>query len=237
MSQSLLEHRLLNAHRQVVNESGNAGVVLIPVGSLEQHGDHLPLGCDSIIVEAIALKAAELAAVDVLVTPTLWCGVSQHHLRFGATATIGAATLLTLTREVVLSIRTWAERVAVVNGHGGNREALARLGSDLDVPVTSYWDLDPEAMAMLEADEGSIGHAGQAETSLMMAINPVLVGTPDHAFEPIPTDRVRWVTDLGTSGVIGNPRQARPELGHQLVRSLATALGCWLDSVASRTNA
>jgi creatinine amidohydrolase len=232
----LVEHRLLHAPREEVRKRAKAGVVLIPVGSLEQHGDHLPVGCDSILVEAIALEAAELAEVDVLITPTLWCGVSRHHLRFGATATISNDTLFQLTRELFESLRTWADRVAILNGHGGNRGVLAKLRLELAVPVASYWDLAPEAMARFEADAGLIGHAGQVETSLMMAINPALVGAPGDGFETVPTEVDLRVPDLGTSGVIGNPGEARVELGHELARSLSTAVACWLNSLANDTS-
>jgi creatinine amidohydrolase len=232
----LVEHRLLRVPRDEVDRRAKAGVVLIPVGSLEQHGDHLPVGCDSILVEAIAREAAQLAKVDILITPTLWCGVSPHHLRFGATATISADTLLNLTCELVESVRTWADRVAILNGHGGNREALAKLALELAVPMASYWDLAPEAMAQFEADSGLIGHAGQVETSLMMAISPGLVGAPGDGFEPAAAQGDLRVPDMGTSGVIGDPHEARAELGHKLARSLSTAVARWLNSLPNDTN-
>ncbi len=87
---------------------------LLPVGSLEQHGDHLPISTDSLLAEAICLRAAELSKTDAVVAPVLWTGFSPHHVRFGATVTLTQETMLALVREVTESLRSSFERVLII---------------------------------------------------------------------------------------------------------------------------
>ena len=111
----------------LVERAANGAIGLVPVGSLEQHGDHLPVGTDTMLVESVCLRAAARAGVDVLVAPPLWTGFSPHHLRFGASVSLRADTLLRLVRDVVRTLRDWLPRLVLVNGHGGNRGPLTTL--------------------------------------------------------------------------------------------------------------
>jgi creatinine amidohydrolase len=206
------------------------------VGSLEQHGEHLPVGTDSLLVETVSLRAAGLARADVIVAPTVWTGLSPHHVRLGVTVTLEPELLLELTRQIVRCLRPWFREVLIVNGHGGNRGWLGALALAEECPFVNYWDLvEPTVLAGLFAvDLGSIGHAGQAETSAMLTVAPELVGTPSAAFEPITRANDPFLLpDMGESGVLGDPAAASPADGEQFVGTVCRVLAELLDALAT----
>ena len=228
-----LSHLLAELTRSEILARARAGAIgLVPVGAFEQHGAHLPVGTDAILAEEICMRAARRANADVLVAPPLWTGYSPHHLRFGATVSVQAGTFLQLLRDVVRTVRAWLPRLVLVNGHGGNRGPLITLALEEGCLAISYWDLvDPGLMSELfGCDLGSIGHAGQAETSLMLAAAPALVGTPSEAFEPIRRENDSFlVPDMGASGVLGNPFTAASASGERFIDAVTAALADFLD--------
>jgi creatinine amidohydrolase len=230
-------NRLSELSRVEAAERGRAGAVcVLPVGSLEQHGEHLPVGTDSLLVETVSLRAAELARADVVVAPTVWTGLSPHHVRLGVTVTLEPELLLELTRQIVRCLRPWFREVVVVNGHGGNRGWLGALALAENCPLVNYWELvEPSLLGELfPVDLGSIGHAGQAETSAMLSVAPDLVGTPSPAFEPITRANDPFLLpDMGASGVLGDPAAASPAAGEHFVATACRALAEVLDAVAS----
>ena len=140
-----------------------APVVCIPVGSCEQHGPHLPLATDTIVAEALA---AGLAATQrsVVVGPSLTVTASGEHAGFPGTLSIGTDATATVIVELVRSA-DWASGVVLINGHGGNHEAVERARATLDAEgrrVLSWW---PRVA-------GGDAHAGRTETSLMLALRP-----------------------------------------------------------------
>jgi len=231
--------RLLELSRVEAAERGSAGAVCaVPVGSLEQHGEHLPVGTDSMLVETVCLRAAELARADVVVAPAVWTGQSPHHVRLGVTVTLAPELLIELTREIVRCLRPWFGAVVLVNGHGGNRSWLGALALDDEIPYVNYWDLVPASFLseLFPVDLGSIGHAGQAETSAMLAVAPELVGTPAPAFEPIARANDPFLLpDMGSSGVLGDPSAANQELGERFLAAVAEGLAAVFDSLTTTT--
>lgn len=229
-------NRLSELSRLEAAERGRAGAVcLLPVGSLEQHGEHLPVGTDSLLVETVSLRAAALARADVIVAPTVWTGLSPHHVRLGVTVTIEPELLLELTRQIVRCLRPWFREVVIVNGHGGNRGWLGALALAEECPFVNYWDLvEPSLLSdLFPVDLGSIGHAGQAETSAMLTVAPELVRTPSPAFEPITQANDPFlVPDMGASGVLGNPASASAASGMRFVGTACQALAELLDARA-----
>src|SRR5215510_13324703 len=125
----------LTAEELRAKAAANATVVL-PVASMEQHGPHLPVGVDTILCESVCKLGAEIAArnVPVVVAPTLWCGMAEHHMAFGGTFTFDIPTyravLLCLLRSLA---RHGFKRVIIVNGHGGNKTALNAFLPDFAV--------------------------------------------------------------------------------------------------------
>jgi creatinine amidohydrolase len=231
--------RLLELSRAEAGERGRAGAVcVVPVGSLEQHGEHLPVGTDSLLVETVCLRAAALAQRDVVVAPTVWTGQSPHHVRLGVTVTLPPELLIELTREFARCLRPWFAAVVLVNGHGGNRGWLGALALDEEIPYVNYWDLVEPALLseLFPVDLGSIGHAGQAETSAMLSVAPELVGTPSAAFEPIERANDPFLLpDMGASGVLGDPSAATAELGGRFLGAVAEGLAAVLDSLTITT--
>jgi creatinine amidohydrolase len=219
--------------QEALARSGNGAIALLPIGSLEQHGDHLPLGTDTLLVEAVCLAAAAKSSRDVLVAPPLWTGLSAHHIRFGASVTLTQETFTSLVRETAESLRGWLDTVVVVNGHGGNRLALEALARDGGPPAVTYWELQEAAARASDIfpdDAGSIGHAGQAETSMMLALEPSLVGVPAAAFEACTPNDPLYTPHLGESGVIGDAASASSDAGRTFLETAADALAAYLDT-------
>lgn len=161
--------------------------VLVPLGSTEQHGHHLPVRVDTAIVTALAEGAAARAAVQipVVVTPTLPFGFAEHHILFGGTISLRAGTYADVLADIGTSLcRQGFRRIVFLNGHGGNdaamRFVLDRLACEpfdgLHIGGTSYWNLAADMLAEVDLDAALVpGHAGHFETSAMLAVMPDLV--------------------------------------------------------------
>ncbi len=224
--------RLATLPRQeAIRRASSGAVVVLPVGSLEQHGEHLPIGTDSLLVEAVCLAAAERAERDVLVAPTIWTGFSPHHVRFGATVSLSSTTFSAMVRETWAALSEWAPTVLVVNGHGGNRGPLVTLAVEVGMRFVSYFELaDASSRRLFPVDGGSPGHAGQLETSLSLAIHEELVGAPMAAFEPIEVgEHALLVPEMGESGVLGDPSSATTHSGAEFLEEVTAALAHVLE--------
>ena len=216
-------------------------MVIIPVGSTEQHGPHLPVQVDARLAAEVAIRAAARIAEGrpVVVAPTLWCGLAEHHMAFGATITLDFATFHALIRCVCDSIvRHGFRRLALLNGHGGNIKALdviaGELQRELEVRVVSatYWTVSSVAKAfreILEMQPG-VAHACEAETSMMLALEPGLVDREEMARVDGGTRNLsvsggvyRWrgFEEMTESGVIGFPAAASAEKGERLLAAAA----------------
>ncbi len=161
-------------------------LLVLPVGACEQHGPHLPTGTDSLVVTEIAHRAATALRGEfrVVVAPTLPVGYSRHHLPFGATISVSAATYQQLLTEMCGSLVDGGFRqIFLLNGHGGNADivnVVARevaLARDITVGAGSYWVMAWDALVACGAHEFARlpGHAGAFETSVVMALRPDLV--------------------------------------------------------------
>ena len=141
-------------------------LVLVPVGSIEQHGPHLPLDTDTAIAIAVAERAADLLVdPNVLVAPPINYGASGEHQSFAGTSSIGTEILHGVIVELTRSLRTWCARVVFVNAHGGNLTAVAGAVAQL---LSEGHDVSWVPCATERAD----GHAGFTETSLMLYLRP-----------------------------------------------------------------
>ncbi|WP_081238353.1 mycofactocin biosynthesis peptidyl-dipeptidase MftE [Streptomyces viridosporus] len=202
--------------------------VLVPVGSTEQHGPHLPLNTDSVIAESVARLAAErltaqCAGRPVLLAPTIAYGASGEHADFPGTVSIGHDALRVLLVETVRSLSLWAGRVVLVNGHGGNVPTL-------DAAVGRLRDEGHDVAWLGCGTPGGDAHAGRAETSLMLHLAPADVRLPDAvAGETRPLASLmpeliaRGVRAVSPSGVLGDPAGATAEEGRAALEAMVSA--------------
>ncbi len=195
-------------------EVGRGTCVLVPIGSIEQHGPHLPLDTDSAIAVAVAQGiAARLPGPDgVLVAPALVYGSSGEHQSFAGTSSVGAAAVRLMVVELVRSLRTWAGRVVLVNGHGGN---LAPLDDAVRQLVEEGHDVTRVACATDQRQGAGDLHAGRTETSLMLHLRPSAVrldraeaGDVRPLAEILPLMTAGGVAAVSANGVLGDPRGA-----------------------------
>jgi creatinine amidohydrolase len=232
-----------SASRDVVTaELARGTPVVLPVGALEQHGDHLSTDTDAYIATAVVREGATRARSTVVALPCLPFGVSPYHARFGGTVWLSGPTFVAVFTDICNAVREAGARVLLaVNGHGGNIGSLDTVGltaSDASFSVIpiSYWDLAPEeAVKVFAADKGAIGHAGQAETSLALAIRGSSVREfCDGAHESIDVELARdraAVDGLGNSGVVGDPSSASAEAGKEFFDAVCTELAAIFDAV------
>ena len=224
----------------------DADAALLPVGSTEQHGPHAPLGVDAMTAEAVAEAGAERYADgdrEALVGPTIPVGVAEEHRAFDGTLWVSPDTFRAYVRETMESLADHGlDRVVVVNGHGGNVDALrevcgrfSRDGAGYAVPFTWFDAADVEEM----------GHAGPAETSFVRHLRPELIreDRTDRAAEGAAEGWGEWLhgTNLAhdsaaftDSGVVGDPRDGDAALGERLLEESAAALAELLETVVAR---
>jgi len=194
-------------------------LLLVPLGSTEQHGPHLPFSVDTVVAEAVVRAAGfRLGAV---VAPALAYGSSGEHQQFAGTLSIGQDALRLLLTELVRSARTWAAQVVLVTGHGGNAPALSEV-----VPTLRAEGHDVAWLGLGPPDGSATAdaHAGRTETSLMLHLDPARVGAVDQvvgATEPIaeimPRLRAGELREVSPSGVLGDPRGATAAEGEALL--------------------
>ncbi len=215
-------------------------VAVIPVGSMEQHGPHLPFSVDSFVASHIA-EALEQRMPEILLLPPIWTGVSAHHMDYPGSITLRARVFIDLLHDVCTSLHHHGfRRLVILNGHGGNRSSLEVLGQELfvefglTVNTLAYWDLVPGLVKSLKATQSNgMGHSGELETSLMLHLAPHLVRQKDIPAgalgiePPGPTDGIkRYVNmkDHSKPGVIGMPSAATAEIGKKLYDGALDAL-------------
>src|SRR5262245_39354742 len=150
MNSSTKLRLLLEEMTRVEARSAAAGGALLvwPLGAIEQHGPHLPVGTDTITIESLTRRAAERAAqpLPIVVAPTLPFGSSHHHVPFGGTMSLGSEAYYRIVCELTESlIQSGFHRLFLVNGHGGNHELLQLVARDLalkhpiSIAAASYW--------------------------------------------------------------------------------------------------
>jgi creatinine amidohydrolase len=209
---------------QNVRDLSREVVVVIPTGALEQHGPHLPLLTDTILVSAVMLEVDKRLSTKIVVTPTLWLGASGHHLAFPGTLSASFEGYIAAIHDVVESLALHGfHKFYVLNGHGGNTDpngvALRELKQQhptFTFGTSSYYSF--AATKIAEALEGplkGIRHACEAETSLMLHVRPDLVQV-----ERIRNDGL--VADPAVAGVIHNFDEVTEE-GSFGYATLATA--------------
>jgi mycofactocin system creatininase family protein len=197
---------------------GPGSVVVVPIGSVEQHGPHLPLDTDTVVAEAVARKVAE--RLGCWCAPAIAYGSSGEHQTFPGTTSIGTPALVRTIVELVRSLRTWASSVVLVNGHGGNVVAMRTA-------VNALVQEGHEVSWVACSVPGMDAHAGRAETSLMLHLRPGSVrldlaepGNPAPLEDLLPLLRRGGVSAVSRNGVLGDPRGASAGEGERLLADM-----------------
>lgn len=203
----------------------NDAMVLVPLGSTEQHGPHLPFTVDAVVAEAVSRSAGE--RLGAVVAPVLAYGSSGEHQQFAGTLSIGQDALHLLLIELVRSARTWAARVVLITGHGGNAPVLSEV-----VPTLRAEGHDVAWLGL--GVPGGDAHAGRVETSLMLHLAPEqvgafaeVVGSAQPLATIMPQLQSGRLREVSPTGVIGDPSGATAAEG-------ATILGALVDNVVAR---
>ncbi len=225
-------------------------VAIVPVGSIEQHGPHCPPDVDISIPFHLAVAAAqEIDDFPVVVAPPVSYGFTHFNMGFLGTLTLRLETFIEVLCDVSRSLKANGfERIVLLNGHGGNvapqRSASVKLSEeDVWALPLPYWDLaEDELRAWSETDEGSIGHGGEWETSLLLFLRPHLIDRSkilpsNHAtgygwprttgrFSPKLARYAQWPERRREApyGVVGDPRVASSEKGERLFGTLKERL-------------
>ena len=187
--------------------------LVMPLGSFEQHGPHLPLSTDTIIATELARRVAHEVTCDV--APAIPVGASGEHAGFAGLLSIGNEALEQVVVELLRSARSTWTSVVVVSGHGGNAAAVTRA-------VRTARDEGSHVAAWFPTDHDGDPHAGATETSVMLALQPSLVDLSIAVDAPVSPDQMRRVRAEGimsvsTSGVLGVPSRADAAAGHVTV--------------------
>lgn len=224
--------------------------LVFPVAALEQHGHHLPVFTDSLLLGEIVRRAEPALRDRVLFAPLQWLGNSDHHLDFAGTLSAPPRAYLDLLNGLIdNAVRHGFRRIVFVNGHGGNdvpgRQAVFearqrhRDRPDLLLLFATYWHLAP--LPAEPADgfvQREMGHACEWETSMILRLAPHLVGDhrsapPTRARSVFPAAGLGWVTqDFVRDGHIGDPASATAEKGELLLSHFASGMARFLTSVA-----
>lgn len=190
-------------------------VLIIPLGSVEQHGPHLPLDTDSVIAQAIA-NELHARTTNSGLAPLVAYGASGEHSDFTGTLSIGTAALTTVLTELIRDASRYWQAVLFVNGHGGNSEALtAALNlAKAESYLVAYTGLRGDARDT---------HAGYQETSLMLHLDPTRVkfdraepGNTQLLNEILASMQDGGVRAISANGILGDPTQATAQLGEKL---------------------
>ena len=220
-------------------------VVILPVAALEQHGPHLPVMVDSRLAEEVSKRTASLGrakGIPIITLPVVWHGLSEHHMPFGGTVTLTSNTFFLIVRDLIKSIsRHGFSKFLILNGHGGNITAAEVCAQDismeLSLPIvaTTYWLEAADRFAKILETQTNVMHACEAETSMMMALEPNLVvdSLLNEAKGPMKLDflnagkgsyRWRSLTHVTSNGVIGDPSYSSSAKGEQLLREASEAI-------------
>ena len=226
-------------------------VVVVPLGSLEQHGRHLPVLTDSLLCAEMVRRAEAALGDTALFLPLLWCGASDHHRRFPGTVSISNETYRHMIEDILESLVGGGfRRILLLNAHGGNDMPAAaalyevqmrhREERDLWLVLGTWFTLAASQIAaMPELEQKRVTHACELETSMMLFLRPELVEMEaargahapfDSSFYDPYSGRISRVTvrrpfeHVSQSGAYGHPELATPEKGQALFEAAVTEI-------------
>jgi creatinine amidohydrolase len=214
----------------------NSKILLLPLGSFEQHGPHLPLDTDTIIIDSVvtqAMRDSQINSDEFMIAPTIAISASDEHAGFPGTLSTGTEALV---QSVVAICRSasWSLGVCIVNGHGGNADALPRISSALTYEKITH------SIWSLPSYDGADMHAGHTETSVMLHIAPNKVhadrierGTVGDASALVAQMRTSGVAGVSGNGVLGDPTTATSEHGIAVMNLYSSSLASHLATISN----
>lgn len=233
-------------------------VVVLPVGSTEDHGHHLPLLVDFCTVTEIAHRAVEKVPDKALLMPPVYYGFEEHHMEFPGTIAIEGHNLINYVTDIGASVaRHGFTKMLLLNGHGSNMpflEVAARNVTNSTPAIcalASWWGLGRKIMEEVRESQFPLGvsHACEMETSALLYLRPELVQmdkaqkdfsaqTSEHIWwdlqRPAPVLFIEWWSRNSKEGVIGDPTLATREKGERLVEGIAEELARFLTEFRAR---
>jgi creatinine amidohydrolase len=214
----------------------NSKILLLPLGSFEQHGPHLPLDTDTIIIDSVvtqAMRDSQINSYEFMIAPTIAISASDEHAGFPGTLSTGTEALV---QSVVAICRSasWSLGVCIINGHGGNADALPRISSALTYEKITH------SIWSLPSYDGADMHAGHTETSVMLHIAPNKVhadrierGTVGDASALVAQMRTSGVAGVSGNGVLGDPTTATSEHGIAVMNLYSSSLASHLATISN----
>ena len=222
--------------------------IVFPIAALEQHGHHMPLFTDSLLLGEVIRRISDPLQDEILFAPLQWLGNSEHHLDFPGTMSAGPRTYLDLLRDVAENFLYHGfDRIVFLNGHGGNivpghqatyelRQKYREWENLLFLSAT-YWEMGTPTLDSLVQTQ--MGHAGEWETSMMLALRPELVKDYQscetvafgNSFKP--GNRAWVMKDRTDIGHIGSPEKATAEKGQHLFETFTAGCVEFLKRVAA----
>ena len=214
-------------------------VVILPVGSTEQHGPHLTLNTDTDIGFEIAKLIAERSPIKTLVLPSVWTGFSEHHMDFCGTISFKQTTLVAVINDIVSSlIRHGITRIIILNSHGGNSTILNAAVNEIACTynvspiVITYWQLITDQINNIRKSVmGGMAHACELETSLKMLLSPkdvrttliedvMITGDCFHNVDMFASNKINFYKpfkEWSKTGQIGAPSKASVKTGELIL--------------------
>ena len=242
-----------------IQQADKKKIVVIPLGSMEQHGHHSPLLTDTYLVTEVAERVEEHLGEQIYMLPTMWLGASDHHLDLPGTVSVTNSVYTAIIKNIVRSIaQAGFRRLFFLNGHGGNvtpgTQAITELTNESDVyndmwiALSSYWTV--AAPAISPEDHGmqtkQLTHACEYETSMMLFLHgeimrmdrvkssPPLINSP--FFHSEHGGRLNVAKRMATrtpTGAMGEPQYATPEKGESLLNAIADQVIACIEDFAS----
>ena len=224
--------------------SGGFDKAVLAVGSTESHGDHLPHGTDTIVAQHLADEVAKRVE-RLLVLPPLPFGMSLHYSSFPIAITLTTETLIGVLKEVLGSLlKHGIMKLLIVNGHDGNLAAIETATREFRVDhpemkiavLEAWWQTAAELLPEGTFEVwGGLGHAGEGETSMMLAVAPELVDM-DRAKGVVPHlpvhVQVKWIfEELTPHGVTGDPTKATGDKGEKMREALVRLLVSFVEEM------
>lgn len=251
----------LGERRWTQTKEATNKVVVAPLGSLEQHGHHLPMLTDTLIITEVARRAEAALGDAALFLPTLWLGASDHHRAMPGTVSASNDHYVRMLEDMLESlIGGGFRRILLLNGHGGNitpgHQALynvqlrhRRDKPELYLVFTCWWQIAAAQIAAIEALEQKIvTHACELETSMILRLKPELVAMsearganipfesafycPDYS-RPSRVDVSRAFEQVTVTGALGHPETATAEKGDALFAAAAREVAAFVREFAA----